>query len=131
MPSFIDLYAAYSNEQLVHILKYPKDYQEEAVMAAKSVLKDRNLSASYIDNILDELEVDAVVKAASAKIPLLKAEKIMYLIIPVLGLIIWSLAIIYYHEKGYKRKKWESAIYMILGYIIWVGGAIFIRSLRA
>jgi hypothetical protein len=64
--NFLDQYKDYSNIELLKIVRQPNEYQTEAVEAATTILKEREIAETdlqQVDTYFNEIEVKAKIKS--------------------------------------------------------------------
>lgn len=123
----IQQFRDYQDHKLIEIIRYAGDYQPEAVEAATALIEERDLSQEQIDNIEAQFEVHEIKQSQAAQEGLSTGEKIICLLVPIIGMIIFILLQLKYHEKGNQKKASQSMNYTLAGYAILIT-SIFIFS---
>ncbi len=117
---FIEVMIKKSDSELLEIVaKLKDDYQPEAVLAAENEIKNRNLSATKIEQaemVLKEKEKENLDKENE---PLGIGQKILFLIF-FWGVIPWVMAGTF-KNNGYTRKYNDAWLFMKIGIGIFFG----------
>ena len=120
--------AQHSNDKLLALLTDAPDYQENAISAAISELKTRNVSAFDIEEALDAAKEKAFALTQTRDISMGILEKAFWLCLPMLTFSpigAWKFS--QYSQSGYQRKARQIlelgvmglTIYMISWLTIW------------
>jgi hypothetical protein len=117
--TFIEVMSKRSDVELVEILtKYKNDYQPEAIYAAETEFKKRNLSLEKMNEIEKEIKTKKNNKIIIENKPLQVYWKILVFIFPGFLNLIFSLI---FKAEGYEKRykeTWKWTFYGILFYAI-------------
>jgi len=111
-------YAAFSNKELVKILRYRTDYTQDAVVAVQELLNQRALEQEELDQILDELNEEEQAERALDEESLSYWEKLLLICVPILGFVLYLVFGLKNRRITYTKKIARSLTYSLLGCII-------------
>lgn len=120
-------YQDYPDRRLVEMLKHRNDYISEAVKAAQAVLDKRSIKQEQIDEIIDELTQKEKEKRAESNRPLSTEEKLLFMFVPLVGLVSLLIAATEEQSKGKAKRVSEIFVFAAIGLllfsvILWVFG---------
>lgn len=121
MPSVEELtqkYQDYPDRRLVEILRYSKDYISEAVEAAQLVLDQRSIQQGEIDKIVEELADKEHEKRKQSNKPLSRGEKMLFMFVPLAGLIFLLMAMTDAQSKGQSKRISEMFLFSGIGLLL-------------
>ncbi|MDB4286284.1 hypothetical protein N9933_03185, partial [bacterium] len=127
--SFKEKFSSYADEKLVEILLHKGDYLPEALEAAADVIAERAISSERMKDLSRQLEEKETQRLVIAKTPLNTAEKVAFVFIPLIGMVVFFIAQLTYHDKGLDQKKRESLTFTLIGVGIWVLVLLLFTSL--
>lgn len=111
-------YDAYSNKELVRILRYRTDYTQRAVSVIQELVNQRQINQEELDQILDELNEEQKEMLALADESLSYWEKLLLVCVPILGFALYLAFRFRNHKIKYSKKIGKSLTYSLLGTII-------------
>ncbi|MEO0582190.1 MAG: hypothetical protein AAF135_08220 [Bacteroidota bacterium] len=128
MNPLIEKYQDYPDERLLEILFHKRDYVPQAVEAAEYWVKERKLTDSRIQEIEKGFREKAQAKSKAAREPLQAWEKVLFLLIPIVGIAIFLIAQVTYADQGKSKKARDAGLYTLIGSGIWGGLLWFLMS---
>lgn len=111
-------YSSFGDKELVKILRYRKDYTPEAIRTIEEILRKRAIDSQLLDEILDEINQEDQFEQKLQKESLTYWEKLLMLLLPVLGFILYIVFSIKEGRITYNKKIRQSLSYSLLGSII-------------
>ena len=109
-------FSSYQDEKLLEILHYSEDYKPEVVEVVKEIVAEREINP----DLRAEFETSFLLKDAKVaekeSEPLSTGEKIFFLIVPFLGLIVFIFVQLNYMDKGYKKKSEQALNYSLISF---------------
>ena len=129
MNPLIEKYQAYSDERLLEILFHKRDYVPQAVEAAAHWVKERKLTDSRIQEIEKGFREKAQAKVKAAHEPLQSWEKVLFLLIPIIGIAAFLIAQVTYADQGKSKKASDAGLFTLVGGGIWVVLLWFLTSI--
>ncbi len=111
-------YKTYENKDLIKILRYRKEYTRKAIYVIQEVVTERAIDQEEIDDILDELNEEAVENAVKEEESLTYWEKLLLVCVPILGFVIYLVFSLKNRKLTYTKKIARSLTYSLLGTII-------------
>lgn len=117
---FKEVMANRSDSELLEIVtKMKDDYQPEAVIAAETELKNRNLSPEQLDSATVEIKEKEILLTEKEDLPLSSGQKALFFLF-FWGVIPWGMAGTF-KANGYQRKYREAWKSMKYGLITFIG----------
>lgn len=109
-----------SDEKLLKMLHYESDYRPEAIAVAKQILDHRDIAPEKKEELLSEFIEKEKANFELASADLSRGEKLLYTIIPFIGLVVWFQYSRADESEGYSAKKRQSGNCALLGWGIWL-----------
>lgn len=114
----INKYQDYPAHRLIEMLQHKRDYIPEAIEAAQAVLDSRSIQQAEIDEIVIELATSEKKKRQAATKPLSTAEKLLFVFVPLLGLVYLLFAITDAQTKGQSKRISEMVLFSGIGIVL-------------
>lgn len=115
---FADVMAGTPNEELLDIVtRLRNDYQPEAIVAAETELKKRNLGNEQLLTAKQKVEQKVKGIEERANEPLSTSEKLLSFFLPFRGLL---LTVTNYHKDGYETKLKQLTQWRLFGVVFYI-----------